>query len=527
MSAKSLKVLACGDVEGRFSQIFNRVSAIQKKSGPFDLLLCVGDFFGDNDTEWKDYKSGKLKVPIATLILGATNDRQASYYTEDGQEMCENVTYLGKKGTYTESSGLQIAYLSGLESSSEEGDNSHFGRKDTTGLTLPVIADTKYKGVDILITSQWPKNVQKYASAIEGIEDGDQLGSEAVAEVARILQPRYHFAGLSGIFYERQPYRNHKVIAESSRHATRFIGLAKVGNKQKKKFLYAFNVVPLNKMESAELNKTPQDSTECPFPMSRFWSSNQIDDTDTQFFYNMSGKNKQGSKHKSDFKDGVDRKKQKKQPQATGPCWFCLGSPEVEKHLVVSVGTECYVALAKGGLVPEHVLILPIGHHQSTVSSPQDVRDEIDQYKSCLKKCFKDQGKGVVFFERNFRTQHLQIQVVPIGGSAIQEVKDTFMECAESESISLDEIPKHSDLKQIIPVGVPYFYAELPLGDKLLHRISKNFPLQFGREVLCESGVLNMPERADWKNCKISKEDETTMTADFKAMFKPYDFSLL
>ena len=23
-----------------------------------------------------------------------------------------------------------------------------------------------------------------------------------------------------------------------------------------------------------------------------------------------------------------------------GPCWFCLGSPEVEKHLVVSVGTE-------------------------------------------------------------------------------------------------------------------------------------------------------------------------------------------
>jgi len=26
--------------------------------------------------------------------------------------------------------------------------------------------------------------------------------------------------------------------------------------------------------------------------------------------------------------------------QPTGPCWFCLGSPEVEKHLVVSVGDE-------------------------------------------------------------------------------------------------------------------------------------------------------------------------------------------
>ena len=27
----------------------------------------------------------------------------------------------------------------------------------------------------------------------------------------------------------------------------------------------------------------------------------------------------------------------------SGPCWFCLGSPEVEKHLVVSVGTEVSV----------------------------------------------------------------------------------------------------------------------------------------------------------------------------------------
>ena len=105
----------------------------------------------------------------------------------------------------------------------------------------------------------------------------------------------------------------------------------------------------------------------------------------------------------------------------SGPCWFCLGSPEVEKHLVVSVGTEvsvisshlmfrhylsdkillplynfdisftfvylyfqwifqCYLALAKGGLVPDHALILPIGHHQSMVLAPDEVRQEIDKY---------------------------------------------------------------------------------------------------------------------------------------------------
>jgi len=32
--------------------------------------------------------------------------------------------------------------------------------------------------------------------------------------------------------------------------------------------------------------------------------------------------------------------------QPTGPCWFCLASPEVEKHLVVSIGTKvCYLVM--------------------------------------------------------------------------------------------------------------------------------------------------------------------------------------
>lgn len=48
-------------------------------------------------------------------------------------------------------------------------------------------------------------------------------------------------------------------------------------------------------------------------------------------------------------------------------CWFCLSSPSVEKHLVISVGSHCYLALAKGPLTPYHVLILPIAHHQSLV----------------------------------------------------------------------------------------------------------------------------------------------------------------
>lgn len=70
---------------------------------------------------------------------------------------------------------------------------------------------------------------------------------------------------------------------------------------------------------------------------------------------------------------GPGGKRRSEPPKPQGPCWFCLGSPEVDKQLVVSVGTSVYLALAKGGLNDQHILILPIGHFQSLVTCSDDV----------------------------------------------------------------------------------------------------------------------------------------------------------
>jgi len=44
--------------------------------------------------------------------------------------------------------------------------------------------------------------------------------------------------------------------------------------------------------------------------------------------------------------------------QPSGPCWFCLASPEVEKHLVVSVGTQVwYVVFVSVGTQVCHVML--------------------------------------------------------------------------------------------------------------------------------------------------------------------------
>ncbi|KAK3593978.1 hypothetical protein CHS0354_040718 [Potamilus streckersoni] len=536
MANKSLRILVSGDVEGNFDQLYSRISSIQKKSGAFDLLLCVGDFFGNSCNEgWQEYVSGSKKVPIPTLILGPNKSEHFSYYKgSEGSDLCSNVTYLGMRGNFTGSSGLQLAYLSGVEGSENKGDKCHFTSDDVKSLIDPIKDDTKFKGVDILITSQWPKNVEKYGTTLEDF-DTSSCGSEALAQLALHLRPRYYFCGLEDVHYERNPYRNHKVLAEKERHVTRFIALAKVGNRNKKKYLYAFNIVPMSNLDPVELANQPPDVTECPFKLVSLTSTQQLaeEDKPSQFFYDMKSQKRMSQ---NEGNNGAQKKK-RPPPQPTGPCWFCLGSPQVEKHLVVSVGEQTYLALAKGGLVPDHVLILPIGHYQSTVMASSEVIEEIDnypfqyfltnyRYKNALKKCFKKQGKAVVFFERNYKTQHLQIQVVPVPSESVPELKESFLQEAESESLELSEIPLHSDIKQIISVGVPYFYAELPKGEKLLHKISKQFPLQFGRSVLAGSAILNMPERVDWKACSMSQEQEKETAREFKDTFKPFDFNM-
>uniref|UniRef100_A0A669EXC7 CWF19-like protein 1 n=1 Tax=Oreochromis niloticus TaxID=8128 RepID=A0A669EXC7_ORENI len=542
MEEQPLRVLACGDVEGRLNALFNRVQAIQKKTGQFDLLLCVGEFFGttpEAEAEWQLYKTGAKKAPIHTYILGAASQETVKNFPNaDGCELAENITYLGRRGVFTGVSGLQIAYVSGHEARQEPAPAHCFTSKDLVALMTPLTSSSKFKGVDILLTSQWPRGVWHYANNPE--VNTKLCGSNSIASLADKLKPRYHFAALEGAHYERLPYRNHVVLQENAQHVSRFIALAAVNNPAKKKYLYAFNIIPMKTMDPTELVKQPQDVTENPYRCPT------KDKTDTQKTSSLprcgDSHKKQGGgsrghsrkRHSDGDRRGRDEqhhqgqpKQPRRHPQPSGPCWFCLASPQVEKHLVISIGTHCYLALAKGGLTPRHVLILPIGHYQSVVDLSSEVVEEMEKYKSALRKFYKSKGERCVLFERNYRSQHLQLQVVPVplNRCATEDIKEAFMVQAQEQQMEMMEIPEHTDLKQIAPPGTPYFYVELDSGEKLFYRIQKHFPLQFGREVLASEAVLNIPTRADWKECKQSKEEEEEGSKQLRDDFQPYDFT--
>ena len=41
------------------------------------------------------------------------------------------------------------------------------------------------------------------------------------------------------------------------------------------------------------------------------------------------------------------------------------------------------------------------------------------------------------------------LKAVPVPQESVQEIKETFLEAAESDSIQLNEIPVHSDIRQV------------------------------------------------------------------------------
>ncbi|VFQ83023.1 unnamed protein product [Cuscuta campestris] len=208
-------------------------------------------------------------------------------------------------------------------------------------------------------------------------------------------------------------------------------------------------------------------------------------------------------------------------------CWFCLSSPNVESHLIASVGEYYYCTLAKGPLVPDHVLILPVEHEPSTLSLSSECELELERFQNALRAYFKKNGKEAVFFEWVFkRRTHANLQVVPVPSNRVGALQNIFNLAAERLGIKFTTtkgFKAREQLRTEFDKTCSLFYVELP-GDTILSHVVKeheNFPSQFGREVL--AGLLQMADRADWKNCALSKEEEMKMVESFKSGFQEYD----
>ncbi|KAG5129880.1 hypothetical protein JHK84_036277 [Glycine max] len=595
------RILLCGDVLGRLNQLFKRVSSVNKSAGPFDALLCVGQFFPDSPEQLEDftkYIEGGSHFPLPTyfvgdygvaapkLLLQASKDSANQGFKMDGFKVCHNLYWLKGSGKFS-LFGLSVAYLSGRKSSSAQQFGTY--TEDDVDALRAIAEEPGIVG--FIITNEWPSGVTNRAADSDipaGLSDAAG-GDSTVSELVQEIKPRYHIAGTKGIYYAREPYSNVDAV-----HVTRFIGLASVGNKDKQKFIHAISPTPASTMSSTEIAMKTTNTTLSPYtyeekrtsPMdSTKRSSDSI--SDPQYWrYDVSQKRQKheaghGDKlcfkfvssgscprgEKCNFRHDTDAREQcmrgvcfdflNKGKCERGPdcnfkhslqdeggrlpsrrpgsgrskeCWFCLSSPNVESHLIISIGENYYLALAKGPLVEDHVLIIPVEHMPSTLSMSSESEIELSRFQNSLKSYCKSQEKEVIFFEWvSVRGTHANIQAIPIPSSKAIMAEKIFNLAAQK--LGFEFVTKKFDsisegrkfLKAQIDGDSSLFYAQIPGGTILLHHVEEKekFPAQFGREVL--AGLLNMADNADWRNRKHSKDEEMKIVEVFKSRFQEYD----
>ncbi|KAL7073260.1 hypothetical protein ACQ4LE_007326 [Meloidogyne hapla] len=537
---RQVKVLCSGDVNGNFKQLIARVALVNQKAGPFDILFCVGEFFGPNDDENQQVLNGEIDFPVPTYILGPCCPSTSTYYPAESVEFSQSLTYLGKKGTLMTANGLLIGNFSGIEAPAMSTQTLpfQFDTRSIDDLLTPLAANSGFLGVDILLTSIWPTNVWLHSTNQPSTEPSNT--SKLLARLASGLRPRYHFAG-QGIHYERSPYRNHRVLLEPAQHVSRFIGLAPVNNTNKQKWLYAFTCTPMRDLARDELVAQPDNSTEFPYMeiLKEYLQNKAIEEekrrreegNSVQFFFdnttnyeNEELQEGQG-RRKGGKRRGGEKFNEKRPKIDPSTCWFCLSNIDAEKHLIVSVGTNCYAAMPKGPLGERHLLVMSIGHIQSLVVAPPEVRDEVNKFKDAY-SLFSDRNNEVVcVFERNYKTEHMQVQFVPIPKSKAKSLRSTFLNAAQLKNIEFCILGENEQIWDLLSEGSPYFYVEFPDGTRMLSRTMAHFPLQFGREVLASKALLDCEDHIDWRNCSLGKEKEVELVNKLKNGFKPFDFT--
>ena len=557
------KVLVSGDARGDLATLFGRVGTLHASKGPFDCLLCVGDFFGPSGAAavLLPYRSKELAVPLPCYILGTPPSDLAGSPDADGKiELAPNIYCLAGAGMIT-LHALRVAFASGRSSDDADRDvggagqgahNPHHGalthqveelRNRATG--------AGYVGCDLLLTHEWPRGWHRKlpdgSLAVDLLPDSDlpSVGAERVAEMVAAVRPRYHFCGSENAFFARPPFRQ---LAPSTRaHAativSRLVALANVGNADKKqKWLHALSLVPIETMSPEQLAAEPENTTDSPYPHAPpRVASAPVDGTAA-----ADAAARDGGADKTNansLAQGGGAMKRKRPEYATDArswvnesCWFCLASPQFESHFVVSVGEETYVCLAKGPLLPMHALILPIAHTPCSLFASDVVAAEVDAYVSGLRRCFEARGAKLLLFERftdSGSFEHMHLQALPIPAQLAAGAREAFESHGKRYGLTFEVLPPGERVASRLLEPEPFFAATLPSGETLLHRIRSNprkHPLQFGRETV--AAMLGNPRRADWKNClptpapgehSSTKELEGRMASDFKQAFAAFD----
>jgi len=98
-------------------------------------------------------------------------------------------------------------------------------------------------------------------------------------------------------------------------------------------------------------------------------------------------------------------------------CWFCLASPTVKTHLIVSIADHAYLALPVGAMHPLHCLICPIECASSKTVLPAECLAEMLKFQIAVEQLYRRLDMAMLTYERAVNTRgrnHMQVHCIPV-----------------------------------------------------------------------------------------------------------------
>ncbi|WYZ42572.1 hypothetical protein EsH8_VI_000271 [Colletotrichum jinshuiense] len=542
------KVIVLGSLNGGLQPAFAKLATLHAKNN-FSFAIITGNLFGvDDDKTVDSLLSGELKVPLPTYFTVGTTPLppQIIAKIEADEEICENLHFLGKRSITKTSEGVRIVALGGKLDTDVVG-----GQSKEQHLPYHTSDDAKsLKGAnkaDVLLTSVWPAGV--WAGSKVAISPENQAAIESTAEIADLcatLKPRYHFAASpTEFFYEREPFVHPIEEGAEDVAVTRFISMAPYGNAAKAKALYAFTLT---------LNETtverPAGATFTPFGPRKQKRQAQEEGSYSRF----ANGDDDGRHHRRG-----NKRRRHSPPPGPDRCFFCLGNPNLDTHMVCTVGEDSYLATAKGPLAtpktfdahglgfPGHIIITPLAHTPTiyhsgvenyTPEEAERTHKEMVRFREGLQAMVSTKSNhklGAITWEisrgRNIHA-HWQFHPVPAdfvykglveAGFRVEAENLKYPEF-ESRELSYEDQGAFGDYFRI------WIWADdgedRIKGSSLVMKLDPNmrFDLQYPRKVVAK--LLGLEKRFVWQDCVQTNEEETQDVEAFRAAFKEWDFAL-
>jgi RNA recognition motif-containing protein len=250
-----VKALFCGDVKGRWSQLLDRLNELQRsKHGPFDVLFITGKLV---DSAGDDVDNSAIELP-----LKAYGFVDASAQHDDNQLPSNLELIKGVCGMLNVQNNLTVAYCTRCTKDLTQSEAMTKVQQITSG--------AGYRGCDILVTSEWPREMhhfleQEEVQELTSSSIGIGSGAKEAADFSVLVRPRYHFVAGQGAFFQRSPYRHSSGSGEEG--FARLLAVDEVSASKDKghKWMHALSISPIINMSSAELADCPAGTTDCPY----------------------------------------------------------------------------------------------------------------------------------------------------------------------------------------------------------------------------------------------------------------------